>query len=147
MPAPKPAEGPWEVFAECADWLLVIGGHAVQSYGMDRLTYDCDCAVLDRNEETLKAKLASIGYVLNDRQAHFSRYVHLGRQRAVVDVMRLDAKTFALLSTGARETQIGEKCVRVPRAFHLLAMKLHALKQNPERAHKDWADICHLLDF
>ena len=28
-----------EVFAACADWLIVIGGRAMQSYGMDRMTY------------------------------------------------------------------------------------------------------------
>jgi hypothetical protein len=31
-----------EVFAECADWLVVIGGSAVQSYGMDRMTFDSE---------------------------------------------------------------------------------------------------------
>ena len=35
--------------------------------------------------------------------------------------------------------------LRVPRPLHLVALKLHALKQNPQRLGKDWEDIRYLL--
>jgi len=37
MPAQLPAGAPVEVFAECSDWLIVIGGSAMVYYGMDPL--------------------------------------------------------------------------------------------------------------
>jgi hypothetical protein len=146
MPAQPPAEAPMEVFAECADWLIVIGGSAVQSYGMDRMTFDCDCAILDRDEPRLRAALSRLGYVADTPQPTFSRYFHVARLRPVVDAMRTDASTFAKLIAESRWVEILGFKVRVPAPLHLVSMKLHALKQQPDRMHKDWPDICHLLD-
>ncbi len=134
-----------EVFAACADWLIIIGGRAMQSYGMDRMTYDADCAILDRDEPRLAAALGKVGYIRDQPQATFSRYHHLSHQRPVVDAMRANDSTFSKLLAGSRMTTMNECLVRVAAPLHLVAMKLHALKQQPDRAFKDWPDICHLL--
>lgn len=135
-----------EVFAECSDWLIVIGGSAVQTYGMDRMTFDSDCAILESDEPRLRAALARVGYLAEDPRPTFSRYHHLARLRPVVDAMRTDAGTFAKLRVESRLVTVMGWVVRVPAPLHLVAMKLHALKQQPDRAYKDWPDICHLLD-
>ena len=146
MPAQIPDEAPLEVFAECADWLILIGGRAVQAYGVDRMTFDADCAVLIEDEGRLKEALGRVGYVLEEPRETFIRFVHLGRQRPVVDAMRLDAETYRKLMAETRLVQVGGFLLRVPAPLHLVAMKLHALKQNPERDYKDWVDIRHLLE-
>ena len=146
MPAEPPAGAPMEVFAECADWLIVIGGSAVQAYGMDRMTFDSDCAILASDEPRLRAALEKVGYVAEPPHDSFSRYHHLARLRPIVDAMRTNASTFAKLLAESRLVTITGWLVRVPAPLHLVAMKLHALKQQPDRAYKDWPDICHLLD-
>ncbi len=135
-----------EVFAECADWLIVIGGSAVQAYGMDRMTFDSDCAILASDEPRLRTALERVGYVADPPQASFSRYHHLARLRPVVDAMRTNVSTFTKLWAESRLVTITGSLVRVPAPLHLVAMKLHALKQQPDRAYKDWPDICHLLE-
>jgi hypothetical protein len=146
MPAEPTGQAPIEVFAACVDWLIVIGGRAMQSYGMARMTYDADCAILARDEPRLRAALEKVGYIPDEPQASFSRYRHLANQRPVVDAMRTDASTFSKLFAESRLTKIQDLLVRVPAPLHLVAMKLHALKQQPDRAVKDWPDICHLLE-
>jgi predicted nucleotidyltransferase len=83
---------------------------------------------------------------LEPSQSSFARYHHLARLRPVVDVMLTNAGTFAKLLAESRLVTITGCVVRVPAPLHLVAMKLHALKQQPDRAYKDWPDICHLLE-
>jgi hypothetical protein len=146
MPEQSHGRAPMEVFAACADWLIVIGGCAMQSYGMDRMTYDADCAIVSRDEPRLRAAIGRLGYVGEDSQGAFSRYHHVARMRPVVDAMLTDESTFSKLFAGSRLVTITGSLVRVAGPLHLIAMKLHALKQQPDRAYKDWPDICHLLD-
>ena len=60
--------------------------------------------------------------------------------------MRTDEATFSKLQAESRLVVITGCTVRVPPPLHLIAMKLHALRQEPERDYKDWPDICHLLE-
>lgn len=146
MPAPLPAEGPFGALAACPVRLLIIGGNALIAYGSERLTQDCDCAVVAADETQVATALEKIGYVFNERFDSFSRYVHLGRRRPVVDVMRLSGETFEKLWVQSREVPLGGAQLRVPKPLHLVALKLHALKQNPNRMGKDWEDIKYLLE-
>lgn len=146
MPAPLPAKAPFEAFAKCGDRLLVIGGNAMIGYGSQRLTQDCDCAVLVEDERLIATALAPLGYLFKERFDSFARYAHLGAQRPVVDVMLLNAATFDKLRASSREITLIGVTLRAPMPMHLVALKLHALKQNPSRLGKDWDDIRFLLD-
>lgn len=146
MSAQPPAGAPMEVFAECADWLVIIGGRAMQAYGMDRMTYDADCAIDACDEPRLRAALVTVGYVADEPRTTFARYHHLAQRRPVVDAMLANASTFAKMFAASSLVTISNSLVRIPAPMHLVAMKLHALKQQPDRAYKDWPDICHLLE-
>lgn len=123
-----------EVFAACSDWLLLIGGTAVQSYGMPRMTFD------------LRSALGEVGYVVDDHRPTFTRYRHMRNRRPIVDAMRVEAGTLAKLWAESRLVTILGCPVRVPAPLHLIAMKLHALKQQPDREYKDWEDIRFLWE-
>lgn len=146
MPAQPPAQSPLAAFAVSSARVLVIGGNALIAYGSERLTQDCDCAVVASDEKVLAGELAKFGYVFDERNPLFSRYVHLGRVKPVVDVMLLAEETFEKLWAESRVVSLGGQPLRVPKPLHLVALKLHALKQNPNRMGKDWGDIQHLLD-
>jgi hypothetical protein len=145
MPAQPPADSPFSAFAACPVRLLIIGGNALIAYGSERLTQDCDCAVVATGERELAATLSKAGYIFSERFDSFSRYVHLGRVKPTVDVMLLDESTFEKLWIESREVSLDGQQLRVPKPLHLVALKLHALKQNPDRMGKDWEDIKFLL--
>jgi hypothetical protein len=146
MPAQPPADSPFAAFAECAARILVIGGNAMIAYGSERLTQDCDCAAVADEERELASALSKLGYIFEERYQSFSRYVHLGRVKPVVDVMLLTEETFQRLWKESREVLLDGIHLRVPKPLHLVALKLHALKQNPDRIGKDLSDIKYLLD-
>lgn len=146
MPAQPPAEAPFDAFAQCGDRLLLIGGNAMIGYGSERLTQDCDCAVVAEDERLVAAVLQPLGYLFKERFSSFVRYAHLGGRRPVVDVMLLNAATFGKLSAQSREIDMAGIALRAPKPLHLVALKLHALKQNPTRLGKDWEDIRYLLN-
>ena len=146
MPAEPPAESPFTAFAVCPARILVIGGNALIAYGSERLTQGCDCAVVAEQEKDLAEVLAKFGYILHERNQSFHRYVHLGRIKPVVDVMLLNEGTFEKLWAESREVTLDGERLRVPKPLHLVALKLHALKQNPDRVGKDLSDIKYLLD-
>ena len=116
------------------------------AYGSERLTQDCDCAVIAANERMVAAVLQPLGYLLKDRFASFARYAHLANRKPVVDVMLLNEATFNRLYEESREVELDGIKLRAPKPLHLVALKLHALKQAPERIGKDWEDICYLLE-
>ena len=145
MAGEPPPQAPLEAFASCGEHLLLIGGNAMLAYGSDRATFDCDCAVVAIDEPLVAAALIPLGYRFKERFSIFTRYTHLGGHRPVVDVMLLDAPTFAKLHAESQEIVLLGVTLRAPKPLHLVALKLHALKQQPERAVKDWPDILHLL--
>lgn len=114
-------------------------------YGSERLTQDCDRAVVASDEKLVAAALLPLGYLIRERFPAFVRYAHLGQLRPVVDVMLLDASTFEKLRAEGREIELSGVVLRALKPLHLIALKLHALKQNPARLGKDWEDIQYLL--
>ena len=77
---------------------------------------------------------------------HFVSFWHGRREQPPVDVMLVDEMTFAKLLARSVAYEFGEVTLRVPALLHLIALKLHAMKNAPERAHKDFADIIELLE-
>jgi hypothetical protein len=59
--------------------------------------------------------------------------------------MLLNSSTFEKLRMGSRDIELGGVRLRAPKPLFLVALKLHALKQNPKRLGKDWPDIEFLL--
>ena len=59
--------------------------------------------------------------------------------------MRVDAATFAKLEAARKAWDFGTKRFDVPALEHLIARKLHAMKNNPDRVGKDGWDIGALL--
>jgi hypothetical protein len=136
---------PIEFLAECPVPHVVIGGHAIRAYGYARQTVDFDCMIATESIQALGDFLKKHDYCEAGRVASFIRFWHKDRTLGDLDVMPVDAATFAKINTGSREIDLGGFSVRVPRIAHLVALKLHAIKSNPQRELKDGADIVELL--
>lgn len=124
----------------------VIGAFALHAYGLSRGTFDLDVVTQSEAQPQVIAFLESLGYETLHRSAGYSNHLHglaaLGR----VDVVYVAGETSERLFRSCRSMTVPEgRSVPVPRPEHLAAMKVHAIKNDPERSLRDLDDIRFLL--
>ena len=125
--------------------ILLIGGYALQAYGVSRQTMDVDVLVADADAGPMGAALQRAGYAQAVRSEIFARYRHPSIALADVDVLFVDGDTATRMSGQATRWVVGETTCLVPALRHLVAMKLHAVRSNPQREPRDFADIVELV--
>lgn len=126
---------------------LLVGGNAINAYGYLRATFDVDIAVPDDQAAVWSSELEACGYALYFCTDAFQRFKDLSAaKRFPVDLMLMTPETFRKIHQTSVQKKIGTEDLLVPSPFHLIAMKLHALKQ-PRRAAegKDLNDIINLI--
>lgn len=130
--------------AEVADLkFLLIGGNAVMSFGSKRTTKDVDLMIDDQQLQDWTDFLVANGYELFRRTDNFVQFTPPAGELPL-DLMLVSESTWTKLFA-ARETRVLEgNPFEVPSALHIIALKLHALKQNPTRD-TDWKDIDFLI--
>jgi hypothetical protein len=124
----------------------LVGGHALAALGIARTTLDLDLIVDASSQAALIAFLDAEGYETLHRSGGYSNHLHPDRQRGRIDLIYLRGKTADRLFEGC-EHRIGPGGVSipVPKAEHLIAMKLHAIHNDPSRRLRDLADVRSLL--
>ncbi len=127
-------------------WALV-GGHALAAYGKARSTLDLDLLVPGEAQHRLIEFMERLGYETLHRSSGFSNHLHSDSDLGRVDFIYVRGETQREIFEGAREVA-GPDGVRVsvPRAEHLIAMKVQAMKNDPKRKFQDMADIAGLLE-
>lgn len=125
--------------------LLIIGGHALGMHGAQRDTVDLDCVLVAEKREEMKAFLESRGFEEAAHQGSFSRFRHQSLVYPLLDVMQVDAETWEELWAKSLPKTLRGLPMRVPAVVHLVALKLHAIRENPERERQDGEDIARLL--
>lgn len=124
----------------------VIGGLALAAHGAGRLTHDLDVVTERRVQDDLIAHLESLGYETLHVSAGYSNHAHTDSSMGRIDVVYVDGETSRSLFGEAREEEIlpGVR-VQVPRAEHLIAMKVLAAKNDPTRRLQEMADVVALM--
>ncbi len=143
---PEHAESLYLMFEREGIPLLLAGGWAVCHHGYSRLTIDVDW-VCSRENEIRAIELMEKSRFVKTTEGMASRF-KLRNDLAFppVDLIWVGADSFARLS--ARKVFTGRmKNIPVVGLEGLLAMKLHALKNDVERKGKDLVDIRFLLDY
>lgn len=125
--------------------MLVIGGHALAAHGVARQTVDVDCLIAIENRQALDAHLLGGGFERLGETENFARYSHPSDLVPDVDVLFVDAVTFDKLRVGGIPLQRGSAKLQAPALPHLIALKLHAIRNNPAREAGDLGDIARLL--
>lgn len=125
--------------------ILLIGGYALQAYGVPRQTVDVDVLVSDAHSRAVDAALQGAGYAQVARSEIFARYRHPSIAMADVDVLFVDGDTAERMFARAMQYVSGEATYLVPALSHLIAMKLHAIRSNPQREPRDFADIVEVV--
>ena len=130
--------------------LLVIGGHAVNAYGYSRTTLDVDFLIAVESFSKWRPAFESMGYVWKGQTDNFARLdpPTTDPPSFPIDVMFVSTETFAKLHADKNELDFGGIRLPAPKPIHLIALKLHAMK-NPERLKKgkDLPDILNLISI
>jgi hypothetical protein len=126
---------------------LIIGGHAVNLYGFPRETADLDFLVCSDDRPPWIALFNDLGYhIFSDRP----NFVQLTSQKETawpVDLMLVQPSTFKPMLDASRAVEFYGTHSRVPTLEHLIALKLHAIKNT--RSHRflrDFLDVQNLIE-
>ncbi len=138
-----------EILAEIAKRaplrLLLVGGYALPFYGIFRQTLDVDCLIAESDREGLGSHLAEAGYSVRAQTENFIRFGHESVSLMHIDALVVGQDTFEEMFRQSQDYPVGSHLFHVPTLVHLIALKLHAVKNNPRREARDLADIVELL--
>ena len=124
----------------------LIGGFALNAYGLARNTNDIDFILRNRDAPRMVGFLESIGYQTISRTDTFSNHEHALPGFSRIDFMYVNGDTADTIFREAREFPVlAGLQVRVVKPEHLIALKLFSMASNPDRTALDREDLIHLL--
>lgn len=126
---------------------LLIGGFAVNYYGATRFTADIDFLISDEDYKKAATILTGGGYqCVVTTNLLFSRFESKEPDAMDVDLVFVDRHTMAGMLREANEAHLEGIKFQLPSLNHLIALKLHSVKHNPEhREYRDLGDIIELI--
>ncbi len=124
----------------------LIGAFALHAYGYVRATQDIDFIVRTRDQDRIVALVESLGFHTIYRSTGYSNHVHplsgLGR----IDFVYVKGETADRIFEAAEKRSIlGDLMLPVADAEHIIALKIFAMKNDPDRALREMADIQWLI--
>ena len=122
---------------------LIIGGQALALHGHARMTYDIDFVIPSSDLVRWRSLLFKHGYITSREEMGFEQFKNIDGE-IPIDLMLANHSTFSKLSAESMEKDWKGAQVRVPAPLHLIAMKLHSLK-NEHRFAKDFGDVGELM--
>ena len=128
--------------------VLLIGGPAVNFYGYNRTTLDVDFLIAVDSFPAWRSGFESIGYKWIGQTENFVRLEPVAPESFPMDVMLVAPETFQKLYAERVECPFGTAMLYLPKPLHLIALKLHAMR-NPGRLRqgKDLIDIFNLVSL
>jgi hypothetical protein len=125
---------------------LVIGGLAVNRYGFSRETGDLDFLISQNERVPWMQLLADFGYADFEDRAVFIQYAAPADNAWPVDLMLVKEQTFVPMFAANCDADFYGIKTKVPSLEHLLALKLHSLKNaGAQRFLKDFMDVENLI--
>jgi hypothetical protein len=126
----------------------IAGAFALHAYGLSRGTLDLDFVVPVEAQAELVHFFESLGYETLHRSAGYSNHLHALADLGRIDVVYVAGETSRRLFREARAMGAPDgRSVPVPRPEHLAAMKVQAMKNDPQRALRDLDDVRFLLQL
>ena len=124
----------------------MIGGLAVNHYGYARETSDVDFFVSQNDRAGWIRLLEEFGYTNYNDGGNFIQFNPPAQNAWPVDLMLVQEKTFGPILSSSQDADFYGVKTRVPTLEHLLALKLHALKNTRmSRFLKDFLDVEYLI--
>ena len=124
----------------------VVGALGLHAWGHSRATFDLDLVTVSAAQAGLVGLLQALGYETLHVSRGYSSHQHAEADWGGIDVVYVDAETAGLLfPVCPRRLVLGGREAPVPRAEHLAAMKVQAMRNDPSRILPDLADVQYLL--
>ena len=131
-----------EFFDEHGRRYAAIGGYALLAHGIQRATFDMDWVVENDAQDELVSFLEALGYETLHRSSGYSNHLHPDADLGRIDFVYVDQRTADEIFNASEKKEILDGVeVLVPRPEHLVAMKVRAIKNDPDRKLQDLADI------
>lgn len=126
----------------------LAGAFALNAHGITRATADLDLIVAHEIQNELVATLEQMGFETLHRSEGYSNHLHSDPELGRVDLIYLQGTTREKLFLACERKSFGRgRDVLVPKIEHLIAMKIHAIKNDPTRRLRDLADIEMMLNL
>lgn len=128
---------------------VMVGGWAMNFLGHSRQTLDIDLMILADDFEKVRRALESVGYKMVFRNPElFAKFQGGADDLLELDILFADVETLEKMKNDAQEIESNGFRFLLPSARHMIAMKLHALKNNFKlRLGKDFPDVVALIDI
>ena len=125
---------------------ILIGGFAVNHYKVSRQTADVDFLMTKEDFDKIAGSLESAGYKQTFGQDNFAQFKSGRLSLMNIDFMFVDQDTLIQIKNEGKEIKIAGQKLIVPSLNHLIALKLHSIKNNPKiRLTRDLPDIVGLI--
>lgn len=124
---------------------ILIGGFAVNYHGVVRQTQDVDFLMVEKDYDKVQPLFERVGCRQVIRNNLFARLENKKMLPMELDMVFVNQETFEGIIEEAETTEIGGRKFKVASLDHLLALKLHAMKQNLRR--RGFRDITDVLDL
>ncbi|MFH1360858.1 MAG: nucleotidyl transferase AbiEii/AbiGii toxin family protein [Candidatus Omnitrophota bacterium] len=125
---------------------VLIGGFAVNHYKVTRQTVDVDFLIVKEDFEKVQSALKDAGYRQSSVQENFTQLESARLSLRNIDFMFVDRSTLDKIIKKAQPLTIAGQKFLVPSLNHLIALKLHSIKNNEKlRLLKDLPDIVSLI--
>jgi hypothetical protein len=124
----------------------VVGGVALAGYGHPRMTLDLDLVTEVSAQDAVVSFMEARGFTTLHRSSGYSNHLHADRRRGRVDFVYVRGETARRLFAGLRTVPgPGGRAISVPKPEHLIAMKVQAMRDAPDRTWQELVDIAHLV--
>lgn len=123
----------------------VIGAFGLHAYGLTRATTDVDFVTDAAAQPSLITFLEDLGYETLYVSPGYSNHLHPNADLGRVDLVYVSGETSRRLFADTRSLSIAGRTLPVPRPENLAAMKVHAMRNDPERRYQELADIRFLM--
>lgn len=124
---------------------ILIGGFAVNAYKVSRSTGDVDFLMALEDLPNALRIMEGNDYKKFDEGEFFVRLSPARRPGMIVDFVLVDRITLDKMIREAKPVKLLGLRFIIPSVHHLIALKLHALKNNSNREYKDLIDIFDLI--
>lgn len=132
---------------ERVDYAL-IGAFALKAYGYTRATQDVDFMVRGEAQEKIIAYLESLGFETLYRSKGYSNHMHPLSRLGRLDFVYVRGETAEKMFRDAKSLLVFKDiAVKVVSPEHLAALKIFAMKNNPDRTLREMADLKFLLSM
>lgn len=134
-----------DIFRKAGIDVVLIGGFAVNHYKVTRQTIDIDFLCTREDYDKIKGLLEGEGYKAYRKEENFIQLENKGSGLMDIDFMFVDKDTLNKIEESGRKIEIAGQSFVIPSLFHLIALKLHSIKNNSKREITDFPDIIRLI--